>query len=1098
MPDYQIQTAFSAGEISPELYGQVSFAKYHSAASTMRNMYVNYRGGANSRAGTALCLRSKQPYGTPPRLINFQFSISQGYCLEFGEHYMRVFSNGAPVVLGAVVISGATQATECQITTATPHFNLPGDWVIIENVIGMTELNGNVYIVDTVTTNTFTIKDLNGVPVNTTGFPPYISGGLVSKVFELATPYAAIDLPLLKFTQSADVMSLTHPNYPPYDLTRISPINWTLNAVTFGANIAPPGGCVGIATTPPNPSFTPPTLPASYAYVVTAVDKDTGEESVASPVANITNGVDISETAGSNIIVWSSSQNAGSYNIYKAPTSYNTEPGNTGQAAPVPIGAPFGYIATAFGNQFVDSNIAPDFSQVPPTHYNPFASGGVAFVNITNPGVGYTFANVTITTSTGNSFHGVPIIVGGSVFAVFITNAGEFYLPSDTITISQPPIVTGAFTAVAITNAGSGYVAPSVVIQDPTGQGVDAEITVTQSGGSLATVTVVNPGRNYSVGTTLVVADSKGTGGQLTPTIGPMVITPGVGATATLQLTPNTGTYPGCVAYFQQRRVYASTINNPDTYYMSQPGIYTNFDTSIPVVATDSITGTPWAQQVNGIQFMVPMPAGLIVFTGLGAWQVGGSGSSGTSPQPITPSSQQATPQAFNGCSNIVPPIAIDYDILYVQSKGSIVLDLSYNYYINIYTGNDLTFLSSQLFNGHTIVQWAWCREPYKIVWAVREDGVLLSLTYVKQQEIYGWARHDTMGQIVSVTSVTEPPVDALYLAVARPLTNNGPAGGQAYYVERMDDRFWNTIEDVWCVDCGLEYPMPEPNTTLGVYITGPNLGNIVATSSVFSNANIGNVVRAVGGIGTITSVSDGQHASVAWSVLPNQKVPNDPNGNFELSPPGYWTMTAPISRVTGLIHLAGMTVTGVADGAVITPRIVAPDGSINLDKPATNIKVGLGFTAQLQTPYFNGDNPPTDAGRRKTVMAVTARVDDSAMMQYGSNQLDGAAQSPPLIAPVWSGMVNATPAVSTYTSSGGYIVTPLSTSNIRTIITSDWNNPGQVAFQQTQPFPMNINAVIPEFLEGDVPETGYAQRQDRQGRDRPSPRMPGTWMIQG
>src|SRR6202000_30171 len=78
----------------------------------------------------------------------------------------------------------------------------------------------------------------------------------------------------------------------------------------------------------------------------------------------------------------------------------------------------------------------------------------------------------------------------------------------------------------------------------------------------------------------------------------------GSGATASLVLGPNSGTYPAVPAYFQQRRVYASSQNQPDTYWMSQSGLFSNMDTSIPVTDADSITGTPWSQQVNGIQFM--------------------------------------------------------------------------------------------------------------------------------------------------------------------------------------------------------------------------------------------------------------------------------------------------------------------------------------------------------------------------------------------------------------------------------------------------------------------------------------------------------------
>ena len=125
----------------------------------------------------------------------------------------------------------------------------------------------------------------------------------------------------------------------------------------------------------------------------------------------------------------------------------------------------------------------------------------------------------------------------------------------------------------------------------------------------------------------------------------------GTGAGVNIVIGPTTGNNPSVVAYFQQRRVYANTLNQPDTYFMSKPGFFTNFDSGVPVQPNDAITGTPWAQQVNGIQWMLAEPGGLVTLTGGGAWQVSGPGGSALNPVAITPSGQQATPQMFAGIS---------------------------------------------------------------------------------------------------------------------------------------------------------------------------------------------------------------------------------------------------------------------------------------------------------------------------------------------------------------------------------------------------------------------------------------------------------------
>ena len=547
------------------------------------------------------------------------------------------------------------------------------------------------------------------------------------------------------------------------------------------------------------------------------------------------------------------------------------------------------------------------------------------------------------------------------------------------------------------------------------------------------------------------------------------------------------------MAYFQERRVYASSLNDLDTFWMSKPGNFLNFDSSIPVTDADSISGTPWAQQVNGVQWMIPMPGGLVVLTGLGAWQVGGAGSSATNPQPITPASIQAIQQAFNGCSSVVQPLTINFDIIYTQSKGSIVRDLSWNYWINIYTGNDLTQLSGQLFTGYQMLQSAWCEEPYKLAWYVRDDGILLSITYLKEQEVYGWARHDTLGQFVSVASVTEPPVDALYVIAMRPCV--AASGGFAYYVERMDNLIWASPEDPWCIDCGLSYAMPEPNAILRASSSSGPV-TFTASAGVFSAGNVGSIIRLSGGIATITAYTDNEHVSGVWNLPATQLVPNDPTGRVVLQYPGNWTMTAPISTVTGLIHLAGLTVTGLADGIPIQPQVVSPTGTIQLQYPSSNIKVGLPFTPQLQLPRLDPAGQATIQGRRKTVTAVTARVAASAGLVTGTNQPDGAAQSPPTIAPTWSNLSVLPDQGATYIAPGGGVVTTLWTGDIRIPVLPDWAKPGQIAFQQNNPLPMKIVDVVPEFMEGDIPEVTYAPEQGNGSQGRQPARGPGPWML--
>lgn len=1045
-----LQSSFGAGEISPSLWGRTDLAKWHQGSSTYRNFFASYRGGAASRAGFAyvgMCKQAAPNIGgtadavSPPRDIKFQFNINQGYALEFGDFYMRIKFRGAYVLENALTIAGATQADPA-VLQIVGHGLSVGDWAFISGMQGMTNFNGLTWVVNTVPdADHITLQDLFGNIVSSTSFNAYAGSGTVSRIYTVASPYAAMDLPWLKFTQSADTMTLacvnqtTGTEYISYELQRNAQTNWTFTADDFGSNINPPTNIAVTAT-----SST--TVTTYYSYIVTAVSA-TGEESVASVVATVENN-DISVNAGSNTITWNAVAGATSYNIYGSTPSYQV---------PVPIGSSFGFLGTSFGGSFVDTNIVADFATVAPTHTDPFARGAIDSVTVTAQGSGYTQGTVgySIVTSTGSGFAGSPVVVDGKFVAFIVDNGGELYADTDTIVISD---------------SGSG-----------------------------------------------------------------------TGAAATLVVGPQTGTYPSTVAYYQQRRAYAGTLNNPDTYYMSQPGAYNNMDSSIPTTDSDAIIGTPWGQQINGIQFLQAMPGGLVILSGNGAWQL-----SGGSNAALTPSDQDASPQAYNGCNDIVPPITINYDILYLQAKGSIVRDLSYNFFVNIYTGTDQTVLSNQLFQNHTLLQWAYAEEPYKLVWCIRDDGIMLCFTYLKEQDIYAWTRHDTNGLFVGICSATEPPVDAVYVIVKRFVNNKW-----VYYSERMDDRLWQNVEDTWCVDAGLSYPMSEPNATLtptaafgdnnisgafvviggsgyaspiveavdatgagtgatfqavvsggaiiaiipitqgqnyirgrtSLVITDPTgtgaLANPIITNNAVFNASadvftpgmVGDVIRVDGGKATITAVNTTRQVVADITQPLTATIPNDPNNTPVQAAMGQWTLSTPTSSVSGLNHLEGLQVSILADGSVVAPQTVS-NGMVTLPAPASQILVGLPYVCQLQTLFLDVPSPDGPmAGKRSNVQAASVRVEQSRGWTMGTNKPDASAQPNYANVP-WTGMKDVKER-NALVGAGSEI--PLFTGNVpRQLLPGDWTVKSQLAFQQTNPLPLNVLSTTILFSLGDSP----------------------------
>lgn len=996
MAETFVKPSFAVGEVAPAFYGRVDIAKWHAACSVARNMVVSYLGGLFSRAGTALVGISKQAASAsslPPRPIEFRFSITQSYILEFGDRYMRVIANGAYVTEAALAITVITQANPCVVTIPGNGY-VAGDDIFLGTVGGMTNLNSRTVRARAVAGNLVTIGDLFGNPINSLGFAAYTGGGTSARLYTLTTPYAIADLPYLKYTQSADVMSLTCVNqqtltdYPPQDLTRHAANNWSIAPPTIGASIGPPTSCAVSGT-----AYATGPGPAGYGYVVTAVDAATGQESIPSNIGTVNNVVDIAGQFGTNTVTWvaPASGTVSQYNIYRATPDYTNGTTFTGQL--------FGYVGSTTGAlSWKDTNVIADFTAPPPQHANPFGS---------------------------------------------------------------------------------------------------------------------------------------------------------------------TGNYPGTVAYFQQRRAYAATLNNPDTYYMSKPGAYTNFDTSIPTIDSDAITGTPWAVQVNAVQHMTPMPGGLIVCTGQDSWQVSGTSGPGSA---ITPAQQNAQQQESNGFSPILPPLKIDADLLFGQALGSAIRDYQYNYYFNIYAGTDTTILSNHMFFGHQILQWTWAREPYKVVWMIRDDGRALSFSFIKDQDIKGYARHDTNGLFVGVASAAEFPagsnvggVNAVYFCVKRYIAGERQ---WAYFFERMDSRLWlGDVEQVWAVDCALRLPQSTPAATLTasaaapsngclagpVIVGGANYSNAVqgiitdaggtgsgavvsaitvvggaitgytispegsgysapqiafldatgsgaiaqvlldqavtfsADAAVFSAGNVGSVIRMGGGVATITAFVSNQQVVADMVRAIAATAPNDPNSLPLPAAAGAWTMTAPVTTVTGLDHLEGMWVTGLADGNVI-PLTQVVGGSITLPRATSAVTIGLPFLPQMQS--LPAAIPGQEVqGKHKKTVAVTLRVVASRGIKAGQDQ-PVAAQQPFQAELPWGtspygalsptndrayGLTNAN-------AINAGLALPLFSGDIRIPISdTDWNtpdgqrSPGMVGLQQDYPLPMEVTLMVPEIVTGDT-----------------------------
>lgn len=230
--------------------------------------------------------------------------------------------------------------------------------------------------------------------------------------------------------------------------------------------------------------------------------------------------------------------------------------------------------------------------------------------------------------------------------------------------------------------------------------------------------------------------------------------------------------YPKMACFFQDRLVLAATKKEPYSIWMSRTGDYPNFGiekvdggvTDDSAIKADLITR-------NGFEILHLVPAkDLVILTTGNEWIIEGA-------NVITPAKINPRPQTMRG-SNTCPPQHIGNRIVHVQRSGKTVRDLGYQYDADNYNGDDLTLLATHLTEGHKLVSSAYIQEPNSTLYYVRDDGVLLSLAFIKEQNVFAWSHHITDGKYKKVASIPNGASDVLYVTVER----NGKT-----YIERFN-----------------------------------------------------------------------------------------------------------------------------------------------------------------------------------------------------------------------------------------------------------------------------------------------------------------------
>ena len=632
-------------------------------------------------------------------------------------------------------------------------------------------------------------------------FRVYKDGGLVvdgsGDPVEFTTPYDHLELSGLKFAQSADIMYVVHPNHPPQQITRTDHDAWTIAAVTFRR-----GPLL-------DPGFDGTTLTASAR---------TGSVTI---------------TASANTFA---STDVG--RIVKLHDGYASITAFTNATT---------VTATVLDNEDFRTELMPSYTNTTISfHEGDPSATGLAHNDFIQCGDGEFIEEgfkvgmrVTVSGSANNPISAIS--VSGSKIAVTTTNHHNL-INGDIITLTgitgltvtspaSAPSINGTLWQVDVTSA------TQFELQDPE-TGLDASATGSAGIGSAFLVN----GNNVSNALIVQLTDDTmtlSTSSDLhSQNAGPSITIVGdLDADDEFQLgafSETTG-YPACVSFFEQRLVFANTLNNPQTLFFSVAGDYTNFTQGID--DDDALTYTIGSNQVNVIRYLTASRV-LLVGTSGGEFAV----RAGSLDAPISPTNTQIKRQANYGSADI-QPVTTGNVALFVQRSKRKIRELVYDFNTDSYVAPDMTLLAEHITEG-LIKEISFQQEPDNIVWCVLEDGKFVGMTYRREEEVIAWHEHliggafgsTAYGVVESVATIPGPiSDDEVYIAVKRTID-----GSTVRYVERLKPiEFGTDVEDAFYVDSGLTYTGTAASVISGLdHLEGQTI-KVLANGSVHPDVTV-------------------------------------------------------------------------------------------------------------------------------------------------------------------------------------------------------------------------------------------------------------------
>ena len=976
------QESFTAGEISPRLYGRIQTQEYERGVESLVNAVIEPQGPVKRRNGSQFIAEVKDS-SDGAKLVRYQFSQDTAFILEFGDQYIRFFKDSGQVTESNITITGITQANPAVIT-ATGHGLSDGDHIYITSVVGMTELNKTTvpYKVSNSTSNTFELQTTDGTNVDSTAYTAYSSGGTINRIYEISSPYTISQVDNIQYVQNGATLYIAHPDVSPRTLKRITDTNWTLSELEFLPPVTYESGYDYNATTALSATTgidkeawvgVVDLTDATPTYQWTASGSGTneyyvelnggGDPSISTPTIVIENLVRMTEgTVGSlsaGEYDYGDNDTLGYSTIYVRLTDgtdpdtksaqyvmyseadilldgdegrqiINEATGETGRASITDVIN--GATATIdIVEDFTDTTIIGagdtklDLSPVVDLEFDSTQAGAVANIrseytsgslgprlDITN----VTKASTGVVTSNGHGLSDGDKVQIQDIQGMSQINNKEFTVDGTTANTFQ---LKGENTSGYTTYSSGGIVRKVLTdISKDAFRSADEGKYILANGGVLEILTV-----NSATDVDALIHKSLNS----TDTTGNWTL-------EEASWTASRG-YPRSVGLYEQRLVFGGTTTQPQTLWFSEIGIFDGF--GIGPDDEDSIEIDLVSNQVNEINW-IASSRDLVVGTSGGELTIN-SGSSSS----ISPSSIQQQPRTYHG-SKVQQVFAIKDEILFIQGSERKIRTFRYDFNIDGYTGESLTFLAEHITEGG-LEELVYAQEPDTVVYAVTTGGDLLAGTYDRSKQVIGWGKFTTDGYYERVQTITKNENDQIWTIVKREID-----GSTKRYIELFAE---GNGEDDLDGFSDSYLTLDENKAITG--ITNANPAVITSTSHGLSDGDLIIIKDLVDPLESDLDASKTNMSTLNGGIY---TVANKTSNTFELSDVdtsnynsygssgNVWER---VTSVSGLDHLEGKIVQVKGDGSTQANKTVT-NGAVTLDTAAGQIILGLPYTTTIKT----------------------------------------------------------------------------------------------------------------------------------------------------